>query len=320
MPIAFGRQGQDDLLGRAQLGDSARGVSCGVAGRLPRRPRRGGGLVGVLARSARSRARGVLEIGGALVRRGRRRARRMAMEMTLSPSARRMPRTPVESRPANTRTSSTEKRMQRPSGGGQQDVVLLGVQRPTPTMRSPSSSFMAILPVRLMLTKSRQLVAPDVARAGGEHHVQLVPGRLVLRQRQDRGDGLARLDRQQVDEGLAARRRRAQRQAPDLQLVDLAARREEQHRRVGGGGEDAGDRVLVLGRHARAALAAAMLGPVGRQRRALHIAAVGDGDDHVLAGDQVLVLDVGVAVDDLRCGAARRRRRGPRPVPRGRCP
>jgi hypothetical protein len=30
---------------------------------------------------------------------------------------------------------------------------------------------------------------------------------------------------------------------------------------------------------------------------------VGDGDDHVLAGDQVLVLDVGVAFDDL--GAAR---------------
>ena len=35
---------------------------------------------------------------------------------------------------------------------------------------------------------------------------------------------------------------------------------------------------------------------------ALHIAAVGDGDDHVLAGDQVLVFHVRLALDEL--GAA----------------
>jgi hypothetical protein len=42
-----------------------------------------------------------------------------------------------------------------------------------------------------------------------------------------------------------------------------------------------------------------MLGSVGGERRPFHIAAVGDGDDHVLAGDEILVLDVGVAFDDL---------------------
>ena len=41
---------------------------------------------------------------------------------------------------------------------------------------------------------------------------------------------------------------------------------------------------------------------------------MGDGDDHVLARDQVLVLDVGVAIDDL--GAARRGELGTRPAPR----
>ena len=41
--------------------------------------------------------------------------RRIAIEITSSPLSRRMPRTPVESRPLNRRTSSTAKRMQRPA-------------------------------------------------------------------------------------------------------------------------------------------------------------------------------------------------------------
>ena len=72
---------------------------------------------------------------------------------------------------------------------------------------------------------------------------------------------------------------------------------------MGVGDEEAGDEVLVLGRHAGGALAAAALGAVLGQRRALDVAALGDGDDHVLALDQVLVVEVGVPLDDL--GAAR---------------
>ncbi len=71
---------------------------------------------------------------------------------------------------------------------------------------------------------------------------------------------------------------------------------------MGGGDEDANHRILFLGRHAGAALAAAMLGPVRRERGALDVAGVGDGDDHVLARDQVLVLEIGLALHDL--GAA----------------
>ena len=62
--------------------------------------------------------------------------------------------------------------------------------------------------------------------------------------------------------------------------------------------------ILVARCHAGAALAAAALRPVGRQRHALDIAEVRDGDDHVFAGDQVLVVHVRTAFDDL--GAARR--------------
>jgi hypothetical protein len=64
------------------------------------------------------------------------------------------------------------------------------------------------------------------------------------------------------------------------------------------------DEILVLHRHAGAALAAAALRAIGRQRHALDVAGMGDGDDHVLAGDQVLVVHVGPPVGDL--GAARR--------------
>ena len=72
---------------------------------------------------------------------------------------------------------------------------------------------------------------------------------------------------------------------------------------MGVGDEERGDEVLILGRHAAHALAAAALGPVLGERRALDVAALGDGDDHVLALDQVLVVEVGVPVDDL--GASR---------------
>ncbi len=52
--------------------------------------------------------------------------------------------------------------------------------------------------------------------------------------------------------------------------------------------EDLGDEIFLARRHAGAALAAAALGAIGGDRHALDVAAMGDGDDHVLALDQVL--------------------------------
>ena len=70
------------------------------------------------------------------------------------------------------------------------------------------------------------------------------------------------------------------------------------------GDEQAMDEILLLRLHAGAALAAAPLRAIGRERHALDVAGVRDGDDHVFARDQVLVLDLAVGFDDLR--AARR--------------
>ena len=70
------------------------------------------------------------------------------------------------------------------------------------------------------------------------------------------------------------------------------------------GDEDVGDEILFVRRHAGAALAAAALHAVFGERRALDVAAMRDGDGHVLALDQVFVFDLDLGIDDL--GLARR--------------
>src|SRR4029453_2479831 len=107
------------------------------------------------------------------------------------------------------------------------------------------------------------------AARAGEHHVEIGPGRLVLRQRHDGGDALALLERQDVDQRLAARLRRRLRQPPDLFLVDLAERGEEQHRREVLAAEQLGDEILFARLHAGAAFAAAALRTIGREWHAL---------------------------------------------------
>ena len=77
--------------------------------------------------------------------------------MTRSPDARLMPRTPVESRPLKTRTSGTGKRMHWPSAVVS-TTSSFSEQVATSTMRSPSSSFIAILPLRFTWMKSLSLL------------------------------------------------------------------------------------------------------------------------------------------------------------------
>jgi len=64
------------------------------------------------------------------------------------------------------------------------------------------------------------------------------------------------------------------------------------------GDEQSCDEVLLAGLHAGTTLAAALLRPIGRQRHPLDVARMRDGDDHVLALDQVLVLHLAVLIDD----------------------
>ncbi len=69
---------------------------------------------------------------------------------------------------------------------------------------------------------------------------------------------------------------------------------------MGGGDEDAADEVLVPRLHPHPTPAAPLLGPVARDRCALDVAGMGDGDGHVLLGDQVLHRDLVHRVHDLR--------------------
>ena len=214
-----------------------------------------------------------------------------------------MPRTPIEVRPWNTRTSVTAKRMHWPCAVVS-STSSFSVQICTSTMPSPSSSFMAMMPERRTSTKSDSLLRRTVPLVVANITSRLPQVALVLGQRHDRGDELALLDRQDVDQRLAARLRRRDRQPPDLFLVDAAERGEEQHRRMRRGDEQPRDEILVARLHAGAALAAAALRPVGRQRHALDVAEMRHGHHHVLAVDQVLVLDLALLLGDH--GAARR--------------
>ena len=163
---------------------------------------------------------------------------------------------------------------------------------------------MASLPARLTWAKSLSLLRLTVPRVVANITSRDSQVELVLGQGHDGGDALALLERQKIDQRLAARLRRRERQPPDLLLVDLSGGREEQHRLMGRGDEQARDEILLARRHRPAPLAAAALRPVGRERRALDVAAVAHQHDHVLALDEVLVIHVGFAVEDL--GAARR--------------
>jgi hypothetical protein len=76
------------------------------------------------------------------------------------------------------------------------------------------------------------LLRRALAFGRGEHDAERPPGLLVLGKRQDRGDGLALVERRQQLTIGRPRVSRHLRQAPDLESVDLAGGREEQHRVV----------------------------------------------------------------------------------------
>ena len=83
--------------------------------------------------------------------------------MSLSPSSSAMPRTPIEVRPANTRTSVTGKRMHWPPAAVS-STSSVSVQICTFTMPSPSSSFIAMMPDGRTSEKSDSLLRRTVPR------------------------------------------------------------------------------------------------------------------------------------------------------------
>ena len=63
------------------------------------------------------------------------------------------------------------------------------------------------------------------------------------------------------------------------------------------------DEILFGGGRADLAAAAALLRAIERKRRALEVAAVRDGDEHIFFDDQILDRELAFGLDDL--GAAR---------------
>jgi hypothetical protein len=201
----------------------------------------------------------------------------------------------MESRPLNTRTSVTGKRMHWPS------AVSAARRRLRAGLDADDALALVELhgdlAVAVHLDEVGQLVAPP-CRAWWRTSRRASPTRLVLRQRHDRGDALALSSGSRLTSALPRACGAPAAAARPSSCRPCRARRRTAPacacwRRT------AGDEILVARRHAGAALAAAALRPVGGERHALDVAGVGDGDDHVLALDQVLVLDLALAVDDL---------------------
>ena len=135
---------------------------------------------------------------------------------------------------------------------------------------------------------------------------------------EERRDALAFLHRDEVGDRLAAAVGADVGDLVDLQPVRAAAVREDHDVGVRRRDEEVRDEILFARAHADAALAAAPLVAVVRDRGPLDVAGVADRDRHVFFGDQVFDAELAFLGEDLRparvavlllnLAAARRRR------------
>ena len=127
------------------------------------------------------------------------------------------------------------------------------------------------------------------AMLSGEHEIFVL---WEILRRNDGGNCLALLQRQQVHDCGAASVARCLGKLIHLQAIYLARSREEQHIGMRRGDKQVLDVVVVLQAHALHALAAALLLAIGGHGKALHVARLRHGDDHVFLGNQVLDVDI----------------------------
>ena len=170
----------------------------------------------------------------------------------------------------------------------------------TAITESPSSTPIAMMPPARGLLNARQVGLLDhaLARAHDDELLVLV-GRPFL-DGEERRDLLAFLHRHEVGDGLALAARTDVGNLVHAQPVGAAAVRENHDVGVRRGDEEVADEVLFARAHADAALAATALHAVGRDRRPLDVAGVGDRDRHVLVGDQIFDAELAALLDDDR--------------------
>ncbi|SIK41608.1 Uncharacterised protein [Mycobacteroides abscessus subsp. abscessus] len=135
----------------------------------------------------------------------------------------------------------------------------------------------------------------DQAVLGGEHQVWRVFVALDL---DDLRDALFRLEGQQIGDVLAARGAGSLGQVIRLGAIDAALGGEEQDPVMRRAHKEVLDDVILLQASTLHALAAALLAAVQVGLGALGVPGFGDGDDDILARDEVLVGDVPVGRDD----------------------
>ena len=227
-------------------------------------------------------------------------SRAMSMLMTSSPLRSRMPRTPEVLRPVG-RTSLSWKRMACP-----RRLTMMMSSSPevlrTAISSSPSRMSMAMMPSALsgVLYEPKSVFFTMPLRVPKMRNLPSVTSKLrVLMTAQTL---LVLAQRQQVDDVLARGVAAGLGQLVHLEPVDLADAGEEQQEVVGAGDEEVLDLVLFFEVHAGDADAAALLLAVGGDRQALDVAGLGDGDHHLLLGDEVFDVDVALVGHDL--GAA----------------
>ena len=184
----------------------------------------------------------------------------------------------------------------------QHDVVILIGNRGV-HQRDPFGQLHGNLAVAHHIGEIRQIVLAHIAVTGGKDDLQIFPFFLRHIHRHQRRNANPLGDGQDIDHGLALGSAARQRQTPGLHLVNHPIGREEQQRRVGVGHEKRGHHIIFFGLHGGQTLAAPVLSAEFGQIGALDIAARGDGDDHILALDQVLVVHIAGPIDNL--GAAR---------------
>ena len=115
----------------------------------------------------------------------------------------------------------------------------------------------------------------------------------------DRRDLVVLVDPYQVHDRLAARRPPGERDLEDFEPVAAARDGEDHEIVVGGGEEEVLHPVLLLRAHPGDSPPAATLTAVGVGLNSLDVALVADRDHHVLLGDQILLAEVRLHVDDL---------------------
>src|SRR5690606_17498255 len=126
-----------------------------------------------------------------------------------------------------------------------------------------------------------------------------VGGVLIGLDLDDLGDALLRLEFQQIGHVLATRGAGGLRQLIGLEAVDTAEVGEEEDPVVGGADEEVTDDIILLQLSTADTLATALLGAVGIDLGALGVTGGGDGDNHILPGDEVFLGDIAGGGDDL---------------------